>query len=326
MMAPLPKIIRSFDRYAAESEALGPVDLHASALEQARLQEEWAEEVQELDRMAEESAKVIPICQEYLREEKMRETWDCESILSTYSTTDNLPTVLSNKRYAPKRQQNSSSSSSNSVSNRSTYSHSSQRRHARSQHPPAVSVAALLANRPAPLTGKIVLSGRLNLPAGFTPKDARLKEQQDTVQKLHHILGESSSSSSSSSAVERTAESKQRKKQSKSTVLQKVDEEEEEEEQEGEEEGNAVDSDENDDGEEEGSDDEEIASNVRRRGRETAEERKLRKQEVKNARRHKRAAKKQMKESFAVEQVKIVKALGRETAATEHVSVFRYTA
>ena len=33
-------------------------------------------------------------CQAYLREERPEELWDCESIISTYSTLDNHPSVI----------------------------------------------------------------------------------------------------------------------------------------------------------------------------------------------------------------------------------------
>lgn len=323
MIAPLPKVIRSFETYVKESEALGPVDVQAAAKEQAELQQRWAEEVKELDRMAEESAKEIPICQEYLRQEKVVEQWDCESILSTLSTTDNLPTVLSDNRYltAKQRKHLQNVKAGNTTSNNSVYSRASTHSHRQNHHnkpfqTPPVSVSQLLNNRPVPLTGKIVLSGRLNLPEGFTPKDIRQQQQQQenqsVVSKLHHILQDSSSATENSKM--KLTKGKKVEKSQLSKVIEEDEKSEEEEDDESEEE---------EDGSEE--EDEEVASNVRRRGRESAEERKLRKQQVKEARRHKRASKKQMKESFAAEQVKIVKALGRETAATEHVSVFRYT-
>ena len=36
----------------------------------------------------------IETCQAYLQEVRIEEEWDCESILSTYSTLDNHPTVI----------------------------------------------------------------------------------------------------------------------------------------------------------------------------------------------------------------------------------------
>jgi protein LTV1 len=38
--------------------------------------------------------KDIEECQEYLRDTVQKEEWDCESILSTYSTLDNHPSVI----------------------------------------------------------------------------------------------------------------------------------------------------------------------------------------------------------------------------------------
>jgi len=43
-------------------------------------------------------------CQAYLREEKILEEWDCESVLSTYSTLDNHPSVIKDsKGFRPHR-------------------------------------------------------------------------------------------------------------------------------------------------------------------------------------------------------------------------------
>jgi hypothetical protein len=42
----------------------------------------------------EEKHVEIEDCQEYLRQTEEREEWDCESILSTYSTLDNHPSII----------------------------------------------------------------------------------------------------------------------------------------------------------------------------------------------------------------------------------------
>lgn len=41
----------------------------------------------------------ILTCQSYLREERPEELWDCESIISTYSTLDNHPSVIKVRKF-----------------------------------------------------------------------------------------------------------------------------------------------------------------------------------------------------------------------------------
>lgn len=310
MVAPLPPVDKSFAALEAAAAQLTPLtdaQIREAAAEQAQLQAAWAEDIRQLEDLARESEQAIPVCQEYLREEKPREAWDCESVLSTLSTTDNLPTVLAdNRRYLSRKQlqRGGASSAQSVVSQQSQQS----RRLQRAAAPPPINVAQLLTQRPAPLAGKIVLSGRLNLPAGFTPRDVR--------------LANSGASSGAQSAQMRSLLSDAAQATTKATGLRAVAEAAHED----------AASDEDDDAaeeEEEDSDasgDEDVASSVRRRGRESAEERRARKAAVKEARRHKRASKKQLKESFGQEQAKLVKTLGRESAAIEHVSVFRYSA
>jgi protein LTV1 len=43
---------------------------------------------------AEQEFNDMMLSQEYLREEREQEQWDCETILTTYSTLDNHPSVI----------------------------------------------------------------------------------------------------------------------------------------------------------------------------------------------------------------------------------------
>lgn len=314
MVAPLPPVDKSFAALEAAAAQLTPLtddDIRAAAAEQAQLQAAWAEDIRQLEDLARESEQAIPVCQEYLRQERPREAWDCESVLSTLSTTDNLPTVLAdNRRYLSRKQlQRGGGGASSAQSVVSQQSQQSRRLH-KAAAPPPVNVAQLLTQRPAPLTGKIVLSGRLNLPAGFTPRDLRLASSSGASSgaqsaQMHRLLADAAQTTATAPAA------------AGAMGLRAVAEAAHED---------AASDEEEEEGEEDASSDEEVASNVRRRGRETAEERRARKAAVKEARRHKRASKKQLKESFVQEQAKLVKTLGRESAAIEHVSVFRYSA
>jgi len=69
-----------------------PVDLHALALEQNSLQAATEEVLLQMKNAPKDTS--IETCQEYLKEVREEEEWDCESILSTYSTLDNHPTLI----------------------------------------------------------------------------------------------------------------------------------------------------------------------------------------------------------------------------------------
>ena len=80
------------------------VDIHEAALEQQQLQEEAAAVIDAMKGMPQakddrtnddDGCYDIDHCVEYLREERVEEQWDCETILSTYSVLDNHPTMLS---------------------------------------------------------------------------------------------------------------------------------------------------------------------------------------------------------------------------------------
>lgn len=69
-----------------------PVDLKALALEQNTLQAATEAELVRMKNAPKDTG--IETCQAYLQEVREEEEWDCESILSTYSTLDNHPTLI----------------------------------------------------------------------------------------------------------------------------------------------------------------------------------------------------------------------------------------
>lgn len=79
-----------------EEEEIDPaqVDIQQERLEQQQLQEETEKELLRMRREAANKDTSIETCQEYLREVRIDEEWDCETIVSTYSTLDNHPTLI----------------------------------------------------------------------------------------------------------------------------------------------------------------------------------------------------------------------------------------
>ena len=80
-----------------EEQEIAPseVDIKKERLEQEERQREWAEDVKEIEELAaEQTLEAIINSQEYLREVSVKEEWDCETIISTYSTLDNNPRLI----------------------------------------------------------------------------------------------------------------------------------------------------------------------------------------------------------------------------------------
>lgn len=268
------------------------VDFKAEYTVQLAQQAAWLEEINELAIESKNNDKAIPTCQEYLRVERVHEEWDCESVLSTLSTTDNLPTRLgpanSNQgkrriqdrfklQHQPQQLPPSSSSSvmSNSFNNKSTICGSS--------------IAGSNANQ-----SKIELAGKLNLPQGFDPrKSAAIQQAQLERQKEKEVI-----------ATQREKERLQRVNES--NAEDKGDDDEQS----------------NDEESADGSDDSDFIKDNKSK-KETAEEKKARKAQVKADRRTKRAAKKQVKKAFRVESSRLVRNLAQP--GVENVSVFRYS-
>lgn len=115
------------------------------------------------------------ISQEYLREEKVQDQWDCETILSTYSTLDNHPSIIQKERKKKKNSMNDQSSDGSS----GFYSRGKQK-----------------TGPPQP----ILLGGKYMLPKETNPNI--IKKQNEKKKKLPQIESGSESESESESDEE----------------------------------------------------------------------------------------------------------------------------
>lgn len=239
--------------------------------------------------------------QEYLNQEKIhvrclcfrllltltfsKEEWDCETIISTYSTLDNHPRLIKDPKtkFQPFHSLKKASRHRNNMNDEESVTvsvTSSTHQHLKNvplTHP---------SNPPSSINGKgkIILSGKLNLPEGFSKYS-----QPKTKTKSRVGL----------SAIEEERKNEQFEEKSHS-------EDSEESEKEGEDELDV---------DKEGK---------KGKNKETREEKKLRKQAVKDERKQKRMNKKLLKSAFLKEGVKIIKELGKEDS-TNHCSVFKYS-
>lgn len=73
---------------------MSQIDTKKELNEQEELQREYGEAVQDMISDSKVHDKEIETCQAYLQETRIEDDWDCETILSTYSTLDNHPTVI----------------------------------------------------------------------------------------------------------------------------------------------------------------------------------------------------------------------------------------
>ena len=80
-------------RALEDDVASDTVDLKKEALEQKMRQIAGQLELEEFNEINDTHQGILT-CQSYLREERPEELWDCESIISTYSTLDNHPSVI----------------------------------------------------------------------------------------------------------------------------------------------------------------------------------------------------------------------------------------
>mmetsp|Transcript_19075 Transcript_19075/g.19816 ORF Transcript_19075/g.19816 Transcript_19075/m.19816 type:complete len:568 (+) Transcript_19075:20-1723(+) len=203
--------------------------------------------------------------QEYLREEKPQEKWDCETILSTYSTLDNHPSLIQKERNPKKK-------SGNKDGKTGFYSRGALKTTEEQQK-------------------KIELGGKYMLP----------KESNKKIKPKKKLMPIESESESESEKSETDSESEDENNNN----------EEEETENNGDEEN-------------------ENKPRLKRekpkplRKRETAEEKKLRKLQVKQERRDKRASKKGLKTAFKDEEVRIGKIVG-QSQDVDRVSIFKYS-
>lgn len=126
--------------------------------EQERLQLELRIELE----TAEEFNGNLAECQEYLRETKPEEQWDCETILTTYSTLDNHPTVIkdTNSKFRPYK---------------SRYERYKEKEEERN--------ANRLVKQQSEQKKKIVLTGKYGLPEGYGKSAATGKSRSKEESK-----------------------------------------------------------------------------------------------------------------------------------------------
>ena len=79
-----------------------PLDIKREFQEQQTLQVESQLFLRDLDEFGDAHTE-LETCQQYLKEERVVEQWDCESVLSTYSTLDNHPSLIkdANTKFRP---------------------------------------------------------------------------------------------------------------------------------------------------------------------------------------------------------------------------------
>lgn len=184
----------------------------------------------------------------------------------------------------------------------------------------------LVRSGPATGPGKIVLSGRLNLPEGFgpTPYEKRKELPQRSLDSSTLQVNTTPSSKFAASNSSRGAPAGMG---GKGAALQDIAEGSESEgESSGEEDSQAGSGDEEEERSRESSDERKHSSRsiARKRRQETPEEKKARKEAVKEERRQKRSGKKELKNAFRAEGTRIIRSVGNEQS-TDHVSVFKYT-
>ena len=148
---------------ATEEENRGPIDVKKEFEEQKLMQQVYEIEKKEIEEREKSGAyKNIETCQEYLREERVQEQWDCETILSTYSTLDNHPSLIKEPtKFKPYK--------SNHVKNIE-----------------ANESASLNLNNIKIGEGKasrIVLKGKYDLPEGYSPYKIVQKKEEKPVSK-----------------------------------------------------------------------------------------------------------------------------------------------
>ena len=86
-------------RALQDDVASDTVDLKKEVAEQKMRQMYGQLELEEFDEINDTHQGILT-CQSYLREERPEELWDCESIISTYSTLDNHPSVIKVRQFS----------------------------------------------------------------------------------------------------------------------------------------------------------------------------------------------------------------------------------
>ena len=232
----------------------------------------------------EESHDELRDCQEYLRETRVEERWDCESVLSTYSTLDNHPSVIGEPRLKPV--------------------HSSRRRRPdggiTGAEAPARSLAQVLADKRS--TGDIFGGLKVQtLGAALRPrtKTAAPRAAPGATSALARDMARLAMAGKRSGARVGAAES--------------VDDDDDDDDEDN---GAA--------GMGEAEDWEERPKKLRVRQGETTEEKKARKQAIKLERREKRASKKQTKMAVKDANLSAMGSAAHTRQDTDRASVYKY--
>ena len=269
------------------------------------LQEKYAQEITEsVGRDYSELEK----CQEYLREglEREPEQWDCESILSTYSTLDNHPTVIGaptggnskgKRKNRLDRERNSRNSDTSTLSRIMLTSKLGIPR----------GYGAASTAKGVPQQGRVDMNDKaLDIQMSKDTKAAKKLQIKNQIQISSNSNSNSSSSSGPSRYFLKTVQENE-EMELDSLGSDEIEENFDDELQEG-----------KDDWE-----DDELFKNKNKKVKETSEEKKARKAAVKEERRQKRAQKKGLKDAYRSEGLNILRghALKQDIDGT---SVFRY--
>lgn len=295
-IAPEKKGLRRLE----EEETERTPDFHEEFTRQLEAQEEFKGVVE----TARGEHKEIESCQEYLRDVVEREEWDCESILSTYSTLDNHPALIKTPSRSVRSSSGKSEAASTATSNQTWVSEGGHAYKGKIRpqkvydKPKTYTMPSAAGGSASSQTARILLTGRLQLPEGFqdSAKNNRVSRQHSSIELLSKLSIDESNKKSMASEVSVAAE-----------VAPESDEEEDSSGEEDEEEDEAL-----------------ALEDAPGRVKETPEEKKRRKQKVKEDKRLRRTMKKQLKTAFKTEYVQQV-ANKAKAQDINSVRVFKYT-
>ena len=289
------------------SEDERPPDIRSEYERQIEAQTAFAEAMAQLS----DDHKDIETCQDYLRHEEDREEWDCETILSTYSTLDNHPSLIKVQVLVMSldflshvtlqtpsiRGTRSGMSEANTSLTESTWISQGGTAYRgkvpRERKYAAPKTYTMPASTSGSQTARILLKGKLQLPEGFGSEARVLKRDRPIEQQFTKLTLNDSGGKVIEDDDDETA---------------------------------ADDSDEgagsDDEDKVHGGNAEERSGNGRRK--ETAEEKKLRKLRVKEDKRNRRELKKQLKIAFKSEYLNQV-AKRSTSQDINSVRVYKYT-
>jgi hypothetical protein len=327
------------------------VDVAKEYEEQEKLQSEYREAVEQMIAESSVHDKEIETCQEYLQETRIDDEWDCETILSTYSTLDNHPTVIKDTNSKFKKYKSRYAKEMDAIEDRKS----------RGTGSIASIASSILGGGGAGSVSSIAASLRRqnHSSSGSSMKSSHEQQPVSTVvviDKVHSAtrLRQAALSPSSTpqpskivlagrlnlpegygpgSLKPRKRDEKDRKgataRATKGGSLEEIAEESSEE---NEDEKSVDGHEDEDDDDDEGDDKNTEYSSEQKQGKghsssrlkmETSAEKKARKSQVKEENRRKRLEKKELKTMFKVEGSKLTRSAASEQS-TDHVSVFRY--